>query len=118
MKPCSACSRISIELYDQKCESCFNKLVITPLIKLREATFKEISRIDAELTAKLELLSHYSHNNLNLFHICVCGERFKTGLAMISHLPDCPGPTAKKTSRNGQDKRFVKVEANEIEEIG
>lgn len=91
MIECEACQTNVLEVFEGDCESCFIKLKVVPLKDIREQTLKELSRIDMLLTTKLEKLARSSRHNLNLSFTCVCGGRFKSGLDLISHLPECGG---------------------------
>jgi hypothetical protein len=116
MLNCSTCPASSLELFEAQCESCYRRDKIEPLVKLREMTLKEVSRIDGLLTQKLEKLARSSRHNLNLSFTCVCGERYTSGLAMIVHLPDCGGPV-KTPTRNGSTAKLMKF-SGELEDLG
>ncbi len=114
---CITCGSQSIERFEEQCEACFTKLRIAPLVALRELTFKELARIDGLLTAKLEKLARSSRHNLNLSFTCTCGRRYNTGLDLIAHLPECPGPKP-QTARNGFHGKLMRVDLSDIQEIG
>ncbi len=114
---CITCGSQSIERFEEQCEACFTKLKIEPLMALRELTLKEVARIDGLLTAKLEKLARSSRHNLNLSFTCTCGQRHNTGLDLIAHLPECPGPKP-QTARNGFHGKLMRVDLSDIQEIG
>lgn len=118
MIQCSACESQVLEVFEEQCEPCFVRLKITPLKSLREQMLKELSRVDGLLTAKLEKLARSSRHNLNLAFDCVCGSRFKTGLDLIAHLPDCDGPPKGETKRNGAHRAMMREDLGKVTEIG
>jgi len=107
MIQCSACQKPVLEVFEDQCEPCYKKLKITPLVDLRNQTLKELSRIDGLLTAKLEKLARSSRHNLNMSFTCECGEKHKSGLDLIAHLPDCAGPKP-QTHRNGFHSKLMR----------
>lgn len=118
MTSCSTCHRGALETFEEQCEGCFKRDKIDPLVELRKLALNEVSRIDALLTKKLEKLARSSRHNLNLAFNCVCGSRFKTGLDLITHLPECAGPIKPSTARSNGHAKLMTQDFSDITEIG
>ena len=114
---CVSCHRGALEVFEEQCETCFNRDKIQPLVELRRMKLQEVADVNALLSGSSEKLARSSRHNLNLAFNCVCGSRFKTGLDLIQHLTECEGPKAPTARSNGHAK-LMSQDFSDVTEIG